>query len=82
MSDSSLLTFGAHPSEYVKKFATKEAAEQAGTQETEEDSDEDMSDVASLSDEDEVRYFPYFICQPKSLTGLPLLLVHSNLLAR
>lgn len=42
----------------MKKYATKEAAEQAGAPEEDEESDEEMSDVASLSEEDEVSPLP------------------------
>lgn len=43
--------------EYVKRFAaSKEAAEQAGAKDESDESDEEMSDVESLSDDDEVRF--------------------------
>lgn len=38
--------------EYVQRFATKEAADAAADKE-EEDEDEEMSDIGSISDDDE-----------------------------
>lgn len=54
------LADGRMSAEYVKKYATKEAADQAGAPEDEEDEDEDMSDVGSMSDADEVRSHPHY----------------------
>lgn len=39
-------------SEYVQRFATKEAAD-AATEGNEDDEDEEMSDMGSISDDDE-----------------------------
>lgn len=40
-------------SEYVQRFATKEAADAAMDQDGDEDEDEEMSDVGSISDDEE-----------------------------
>jgi ubiquitin-conjugating enzyme E2 H len=40
--------------EYVQRFATKEAADAATDGKDDEDEDQEMSDVGSISDDDEV----------------------------
>ena len=44
-----------HYSEYVQRFATKEAADAAadGNGNAEEEDDEEMSDIGSISDDDQ-----------------------------